>query len=364
MPLESSVDDCRLQLETPRFQTFCFLFSLLFIDFSRCHIGQDVTCWPNFGYIHVFETKGCAEKPSCSGRMELIVVHLFWLCYPQVSLGPVRLCPSSTLESRGFISRLLWGEQAPGDSCKEPASFSDRAGDLNRHLVGAPGEARVKRKEIHVAILSIAKHFWWDCIMSKERPKRNIIQKKYVSKTVFAPKCYSSLLVSPRWKCINFHRGLWRLPSGSFTIKCELLSACQQWEFKGAALVYSSISPHVSRYVNTGCFSLASTRFPRAIVGCNVSPGLCFGDCGWKDVVRRSQKTGLLFAVLLFRAAKTSLSAIARRIRLPFRPMLSVSSRLVTELLGGLAWPNGGVFLHKNVCLVYVLGENVCVSSP
>ncbi|CAL1584715.1 unnamed protein product [Knipowitschia caucasica] len=57
------------------------------------------------------------------------------------------------------------------------ASVSYQAGDLNRHLV-VLRERRESKKEIHVAILSRAKHFG-DSIMSKERPKRNIIQKKY-----------------------------------------------------------------------------------------------------------------------------------------------------------------------------------------
>lgn len=58
--------------------------------------------------------------------------------------------------------------------------------------------------------------------MSKERPKRNIIQKKYVSKSTPLPYLLTNRAIalfkfacSFRWKCINFHHGLWRLASGS-----------------------------------------------------------------------------------------------------------------------------------------------------
>lgn len=92
-------------------------------------------------------------------RMELIVVHLFWLCYPQVSLGPVRLWPSSTLEFLWDLYPSSLRGNTEGGFCKSPASFSYRAGDLNRHLV-VLRERRESKKEIHVAILSIAKHLF------------------------------------------------------------------------------------------------------------------------------------------------------------------------------------------------------------
>lgn len=48
--------------------------------------------------------------------------------------------------------------------------------------LGAPGEARVKEKRHSCGHSLYSQHLsFWDCIMSKERPKRNIIQKKYVS---------------------------------------------------------------------------------------------------------------------------------------------------------------------------------------
>lgn len=90
---------------------------------------------------------------------------------------------------------------------------------------------------------------------------------------------------------------------GVVSIKCELLSACQRGsgrEFKGAARVYSSIPPpppHVLCYLNTGCFSLVSTRFFHArqreatrLLGRVL--GVVDGE-PWSD--GGSQKTGLLF---------------------------------------------------------------------
>lgn len=62
--------------------------------------------------------------------------------------------------------------------------------------------------------------------MSKERPKRNIIQKKYVSTIFFFAL---NLLSNTAWldsslpsmgKCINFHHGLWRLPSAELVCVC------------------------------------------------------------------------------------------------------------------------------------------------
>lgn len=111
-----------------------------------------------------------------------------------MSLASVRLCSSSTLEyiylyiytsvyidiyiSGGFNPNSSNGETPKEDSAK-PASFSLQSRGFKSSF-GAPGEAIVKERNSCGHSL-YSQTFLGDCIMSKERPKRNIIQKKYVS---------------------------------------------------------------------------------------------------------------------------------------------------------------------------------------
>lgn len=107
-----------------------------------------------------------------------------------MSLASVRLCTSSILEFFwDLYPNSLRG--TPKEDSAKPASFSYRAGDLNRR--GAPGEARVKERNSCGHSL-YSQTFLGDCIMSKERPKRNIIQKKYVSKDSPLPYLLSNAM--------------------------------------------------------------------------------------------------------------------------------------------------------------------------
>lgn len=73
-------------------------------------------------------------------------------------MASVRPCSPSTLDFFWDLHPNSLRETPTEDSAK-PVSFSYRAGDLNRHLV-VLRERRESKKEIHVAILSIAKPFW------------------------------------------------------------------------------------------------------------------------------------------------------------------------------------------------------------
>lgn len=80
--------------------------------------------------------------------------------------------------SGGFNPNSSNGETPKEDSAK-PASFSLQSRGFKSSF-GAPGEAIVKERNSCGHSL-YSQTFLGDCIMSKERPKRNIIQKKYVS---------------------------------------------------------------------------------------------------------------------------------------------------------------------------------------
>lgn len=195
--------------------------------------------------------------------------------------------------------------------------------------------------------------------MSKERPKRNIIQKKYVSKNTPLPYLLANAIAlfkfvrSFRWKCVNFHHGLWRLPSGS------LCTICVKYSFKGGdgklAQRVNNYQPFFSLkrqqclfsvcvaaflrhqtclgYLNIGCFGRLLRSFLADLTRDEVMhrvPWLrdkAMEGLKLKDLAKCFQKR-LLFAprFFLFRAVKTSPSAMARLFRLPFRPMLSILS--------------------------------------
>lgn len=157
--------------------------------------------------------------------------------------------------SGGFNPNSSNGETPKEDSAK-PASFSLQSRGFKSSFGGAPGEAIVKERNSCGHSL-YSQTFLGDCIMSKERPKRNIIQKKYVSERVYflllllLPEMLTDIgsiqvcLCSPRWKRINFpsragegyHHAAWA-PFGSnilqnvtplscldvLTITCLLLS--------------------------------------------------------------------------------------------------------------------------------------------
>lgn len=120
---------------TPNVLILFFIFYIFYLLISRRIVTweQDVTCWhhPQV-YSCIWKEPGASAQrrdAELFWRMELIVVHLFWLCYPQVSLGPVRLCPSSTLEFWDlYANRFEWN--ADGGFCKGERAFSFRAGDL------------------------------------------------------------------------------------------------------------------------------------------------------------------------------------------------------------------------------------------
>lgn len=98
------------------------------------------------------------EKPSCSGEWNLLLCVCFDYVIPErvwVQSVSVRRRPLHF----GIYIRIVEGETPKEDSAK-PASFlPTRAGDLNRHLV-VLRERPESKKEIHVAILSIAKPFF------------------------------------------------------------------------------------------------------------------------------------------------------------------------------------------------------------
>lgn len=78
----------------------------------------------------------------------------------------------------GFYMRVHWEERRRRILQSERA-FCSRG--FNRHLV-VLRERRVKERNSCGHSFYSQTFFFGDCIMSKERPKRNIIQKKYVSK--------------------------------------------------------------------------------------------------------------------------------------------------------------------------------------
>lgn len=79
--------------------------------------------------------------------------------------------------SGGFNPNSSNGETPKEDSAK-PASFSLQSRGFKSSFGGAPEEARIKERNSCGHSL-YSQTFLGDCIMSKERPKRNIIQKKY-----------------------------------------------------------------------------------------------------------------------------------------------------------------------------------------
>lgn len=118
---------------------------------------------------------------------------------------------------------------------------------------------------------------------------------------------------------------------------------------------------HVFGYFHIGCFwgivPLLLTRFEgmhcmswlrdKAIKGYKL-----------KDFAKCFQK-GLLFAphFFLFRAVKTSLSAMAQLFRLPFRPMLSILSLLSNRALTSRIKPHSCAYAYVNVRAMF---SSVC----
>lgn len=91
----------------------------------------------------------------------------------------------------GIYIRIVWGGNTEGGFCKASELCLQSRG-FKSSFGGAPGEARVKERNSCGHSLYSQTFFWGDCIMSKERPKRNIIQKKYVSKPTFSLFFYAS----------------------------------------------------------------------------------------------------------------------------------------------------------------------------
>lgn len=147
VPLESSLVDRRLQQKKTWQLTFYFNFIYSFLIVSspqaRCNLWtspQVYSCiWKEPG---VSAQRRKAEK--LFWQMELIVVHLFWLCYPQVSLGLVRLCSSSTLKFGDLYPTSLRGN-TEGGFCQASELFLQSRG-FKSSFGGAPGEARVKER--------------------------------------------------------------------------------------------------------------------------------------------------------------------------------------------------------------------------
>lgn len=209
------------------------------------------------------------EKPSCRSEWNLLLCICFdyvipkWVWLQSVSVRRrllniyIYIYTSVYIDiyiSGGFNPNSSNGETPKEDSAK-PASFSLQSRGFKSSFGGAPEEAIVKERNSCGHSL-YSQTFLGDCIMSKERPKRNIIQKKYVSERwylllLLLPEMLTDVgsiqvcLCSPRWKRINFpsragegyHHAAWA-PFGSnmlqnvtplscldvLTITCLLLS--------------------------------------------------------------------------------------------------------------------------------------------
>lgn len=133
------------------------------------------------------------EKPSCRSEWNLLLCICFdyvipkWVWLQSVSVRRrllniyIYIYTSVYIDiyiSGGFNPNSSNGETPKEDSAK-PASFSLQSRGFKSSF-GAPGEAIVKERNSCGHSL-YSQTFLGDCIMSKERPKRNIIQKKYVS---------------------------------------------------------------------------------------------------------------------------------------------------------------------------------------
>lgn len=187
VPLESSPVVSRLRLlkgrrkkqnktrdATPSLYFLFFFFNLRFFVWTplfishfswraparaRCNLLASAPA-PRFMRLKGEPGANCAEKPEPIWRMELIVVRLFWLCARRVSSGSVRLCPSSSPETAGFIplradssvrekeARNLQGRKKNA----EPSFFlfflspSSPSRGFNHRMVGAPWRGESQRK--------------------------------------------------------------------------------------------------------------------------------------------------------------------------------------------------------------------------
>lgn len=151
--LESSLDDRRLQPreKKKRRDTLTFYFLILFINSlvassppARCNLltsPQPYSCiWKEPG------VSAQRREAELFGRMELIVVYLFWLCYPQVSLGPDRLRSSSAVEFLDIYPNTSRGETTEGGFCTGSELFLQSRG-FKSSFGGAPGRGESQRKK-------------------------------------------------------------------------------------------------------------------------------------------------------------------------------------------------------------------------